>query len=75
MTSNHYQAIRDAAVAALAIAIMGCNSDARISNETQAAPATQIENAAAHATQPLVVDHAAGTYEASGNVFSYEVSA
>jgi hypothetical protein len=67
--------MRDAAVAALAIAIMGCNSDARISNETQAAPATQIENAAAPATQTIVVDHAAGKYEASGNVFSYEVSA
>jgi hypothetical protein len=75
MTSNHYQAMRDTAVAALAIALMGCNSDARISNETQAAPSTQIESAAAPATQTIVVDHAAGTYEASGNVFSYEVSA
>ena len=75
MTSNQFHMMRDAAVAALAIAIMGCNSDARISNETQAAATTEIESAAAPATETVVVDHAAGKYETSGNIFSYEVSA
>lgn len=62
MTSNHFHTIRDAAVAALAIAIIGCNSEARISHDTQAAGATQFEKAVAPATSKyeepeIVVSH------------------
>jgi ABC-type Fe3+-hydroxamate transport system substrate-binding protein len=66
MTSNHYQAMRDAAVAALAIAIMGCNSEARISHETQSASSTQFEKAVAPAT---------GKYEEPEIVVSHDVYA
>jgi hypothetical protein len=50
MTSNQFHMIRDAAVAALAIAIIGCNGEARISHEARTASSTQFEKAVAPAT-------------------------
>jgi hypothetical protein len=67
MTSNHFHPMRDAAVAILAmIAIIGCNSDARISHETQATSSNQFEKAVAPST---------GKYEEPEIVVSHDVYA
>jgi hypothetical protein len=66
MTPNHFHTMRDAAVAALAMAIIGCNSDARISHETRSAGSTPFEKAVAPAT---------GSYEEPEIVVSHDVYA
>jgi hypothetical protein len=66
MTSNQFHMMRDAAVAALAIALIGCNGEARISHEAQAAGSTQFEKAVAPAT---------GNYEEPEVVISHDTYA